>query len=147
MLNIFKKKYAFKFTIPSEYRIFSVSPVLFCTGLMGNCGIFDFEIKIDNDVVYITPEHLNERMAIVIAKEFIFGKSIVLNDVVRADLNVDEFPPLEVEINSKKVNSNICRFFNTTIDVSKNNVNNLKRLMVNRGVSFEEVDEEDESVY
>lgn len=147
MLNIFKKKYAFKFTIPSEYRIFCISPVLFCTGLMGNCGIADFEIKVDNDSVYINPENLDEKMAIVIAKEFIFGKSIVLNDIVRADLDLNAFPFLDVEINHKKVNASVCRYFNSTINVSRGNVNNLKRLMVNRGVNFEEVDEEDESVY
>jgi hypothetical protein len=114
---------------------------------MGNCGIADFEIKVDKDNVYINPDNLDERMAIVIAKEFTFGKSIVLNDVVRADLDPNAFPPIEVEINTKKVKPSVVRYFNSTINVSRGSVNNLKRLMINRGVNFEEVDEEDESVY
>lgn len=147
MLNFFKKKYAFKFTVPSEYRIFSISPVLFCTGLMGNCGISDFDIKIENELVYINPENLDEKMAIVIAKEFVFGKSLVLNDIIKAELDPDAFPQIELEINEKKVNRLICKYFNKTLDVSRGNINNLKRLMINRGVSFDEVGEEDESVY
>lgn len=147
MFNFFKKKYAFKLTVPSEYRIFSLSPVIFCTGLMGNSGAFDFDIKIDGDYVYITPECLTSKMAVTIAKEFVFSKAIVLNDIIHSELDSNAFPPLELEINERVVDKDICKYFNTTMTISRNNIDNLRRLMTNRGVNFEEVDEEDESVY
>lgn len=147
MFNFFKKKYAFMLTVPSEYRIFSISPVLFCTGLMGNCGITDFDIKIEDNNVFIHPENLDSKMAIAVAKEFVFARSIVLNDIIQAELDVTAFPPIKILINEKITSKVTCNFFKKTLEISMDNVENLKRIMTNRGVNISEVGEEDESVY